>query len=100
MGKEYGDATSVDLPRYGRRLWDYLRAMRQVTEILSRDTTGSEGHRIKDILHETLPALCQAFASEVAFLADATGAVVAARKLDGLYQQALTSATRSYCQPT
>lgn len=32
-------------------------------------------------------------------LADATGAVVAARKLDGLYQQALTSATRSYCQP-
>jgi chorismate mutase len=33
-------------------------------------------------------------------LADATAAVVAARKLDGLYQQALTSATRSYCQPT
>jgi len=33
-------------------------------------------------------------------LADATGAVVAARKLDGLYQQALTSATRAYCQPT
>jgi chorismate mutase len=32
-------------------------------------------------------------------LADATGAVVAARQLDGLYQQALTSATRSYCQP-
>ena len=32
-------------------------------------------------------------------LADATGAVVAARKLDGLYQQALTSATRAYCQP-
>jgi len=33
-------------------------------------------------------------------LADATGAVVAARQLDGLYQQALTSATRAYCQPT
>ena len=32
-------------------------------------------------------------------LADATGAVVADRKLDELYQQALTSATRSYCQP-
>ncbi|MFI5510379.1 chorismate mutase [Mycobacterium sp. NPDC051804] len=32
-------------------------------------------------------------------LADATGAVVADRKLDGLYQHALTSATRSYCQP-
>ena len=31
-------------------------------------------------------------------LADATAAVVAARRLDGLYQQALTSATRSYCQ--
>jgi len=33
-------------------------------------------------------------------LSDATAAVVAARQLDGLYQQALTSATRSYCQPT
>lgn len=33
-------------------------------------------------------------------LADATGAVIAARQLDGLYQQALTAATRSYCQPT
>ena len=33
-------------------------------------------------------------------LSDATAAVVAARQLDPLYQQALTSATRSYCQPT
>jgi chorismate mutase len=33
-------------------------------------------------------------------LSDATAAVVAARRLDGLYQQALTSATQSYCQPT
>jgi chorismate mutase len=33
-------------------------------------------------------------------LSDATAAVVAARRLDGLYQQALTSATKSYCQPT
>ena len=32
-------------------------------------------------------------------LADATAAVVAARQLDGLYQQALSTATRSYCQP-
>jgi len=32
-------------------------------------------------------------------LSDATAAVVAARQLDGLYQQALASATRSYCQP-
>lgn len=33
-------------------------------------------------------------------LSDATAAVIAARRLDGLYQQALSSATRSYCQPT
>ena len=33
-------------------------------------------------------------------LSDATAAVIAARGLDGLYQQALTAATRSYCQPT
>lgn len=33
-------------------------------------------------------------------LSDAMGAVVAARRLDGLYQQALKSATRSYCRPT
>ena len=33
-------------------------------------------------------------------LSDATAAVIAARGLDGLYQQALTTATRSYCQPT
>ncbi len=33
-------------------------------------------------------------------LSDAMAAVVAARRLDGLYQQALTSATKSYCQPT
>jgi len=32
-------------------------------------------------------------------LADAKSAVVAARGLDPLYQQALTSATQSYCQP-
>ncbi|MCV7301073.1 chorismate mutase [Mycobacterium barrassiae] len=32
-------------------------------------------------------------------LADAKAAVVAARGLDPLYQQALSSATRSYCQP-
>jgi chorismate mutase len=32
-------------------------------------------------------------------LSDATAAVIAARQLDGLYQQALASATRSYCQP-
>ncbi|MGZ5378817.1 MAG: chorismate mutase [Mycobacterium sp.] len=33
-------------------------------------------------------------------LSDAKAAVVAARGLDPLYQQALTSATHSYCQPT
>ena len=33
-------------------------------------------------------------------LEDAKAAVVAARTLDPLYQQALSSATRSYCQPT
>ena len=33
-------------------------------------------------------------------LSDATAAVVADRHLDGLYQQALSSATRSYCLPT
>jgi chorismate mutase len=33
-------------------------------------------------------------------LSDAKAAVVAARGLDPLYQQALTTATRSYCQPT
>jgi len=33
-------------------------------------------------------------------LADAKAAVVGARGLDPLYQQALTSATRSFCQPT
>jgi chorismate mutase len=33
-------------------------------------------------------------------LSDATAAVVTARHLDPLYQQALTSATRSLCQPT
>lgn len=33
-------------------------------------------------------------------LSDAKAAVVAARGLDPLYQQALTSATQSYCQPT
>ena len=33
-------------------------------------------------------------------LSDATAAVIAARGLDGLYQQALSTATRSYCQPT
>ncbi|WP_006247099.1 chorismate mutase [Mycolicibacterium tusciae] len=33
-------------------------------------------------------------------LADAKAAVVNARGLDPLYQQALTSATQSYCQPT
>ncbi|OBI80095.1 chorismate mutase [Mycobacterium sp. E740] len=33
-------------------------------------------------------------------LSDATAAVVAARRLDVLYQQALKSATRSYCRPT
>jgi chorismate mutase len=32
-------------------------------------------------------------------LADATAAVAAARALDGLYRQALASATRSYCRP-
>jgi chorismate mutase len=32
-------------------------------------------------------------------LGDATAAVVTARRLDGLYQQALTSATRAYCRP-
>ena len=32
-------------------------------------------------------------------LSDATAAVVAARGLDPLYQQALSTATRSYCQP-
>jgi chorismate mutase len=32
-------------------------------------------------------------------LSDATAAVIAARRLDGLHQQALSSATRSYCQP-
>jgi chorismate mutase len=31
-------------------------------------------------------------------LTDAKGAVVSARQLDALYQQALSSATRSYCQ--
>jgi chorismate mutase len=33
-------------------------------------------------------------------LADATGAVAAARRLDDLYREALTSATRSYCRST
>lgn len=33
-------------------------------------------------------------------LADATTAVANARNLDGLYRQALSSATRSYCRPT
>jgi chorismate mutase len=33
-------------------------------------------------------------------LSDAAGAVIAARQLDDLYRQALTSATRSYCRPT
>jgi chorismate mutase len=33
-------------------------------------------------------------------LSDAKAAVVTARGLDPLYQQALSSATRSYCQPT
>jgi chorismate mutase len=33
-------------------------------------------------------------------LSDATAAVATARQLDGLYRQALTSATQSYCRPT
>lgn len=33
-------------------------------------------------------------------LSDAKAAVIATRALDPLYQQALSSATRSYCQPT
>jgi chorismate mutase len=88
----------IEYTRFGQ--WKFDRAMAPTAAPnLSESRTQIDG--FNKIMVEEIAVRWDALKSQGCRqdVADATAAVIDARRLDDLYRQALTSATRSYCIP-
>ena len=71
------ESQSKDLERLGKKLKDYLLAVKQITNTLFEFETEETWGRLEidKLLQGILPALCQCFHSGIAFLADNNGKI-------------------------